>query len=99
MITDYSSIAIDYLISKKPVIFLCSTNEEYTANRGFILENNYDITMAGPKVNNFKQLLVAIEDALSTDSFKEERLKKIPLLHKYTDAKASERVYEIMKNL
>lgn len=99
MITDFSSIAIDYLITKKPVIFLNSTINEYSKNRGFILDDNYEILMAGAKVNSFRKLMDQINDSLTVDSFREERLKKLPLLLKYTDSDASKRIYEIMKDL
>ena len=99
MITDYSSIAIDYLITQKPIIFLESTLEEYSQNRSFILEDNYEIVMSGEKVYNFKELLITIQDSLTIDSYKEKRLEKLPLLHKYTDSYSSERIYQIMKNL
>lgn len=99
MITDFSSIGIDYLLTQKPIIFLNSLAEEYNKNRGFILEDNYEIMMPGEKVYNFNQLLKAIEDAILADSWKEQRLKMLPLLHKYCDSNASERVYKIMKGL
>ena len=99
MITDFSSIGIDYLITKKPIIFLNSLAEEYNKNRGFTLEDNYKIMMPGEKVYNFNQLLKAIEDAILADSWKEQRLKMLPLLHKYCDSNASERIYQIMKVL
>ena len=99
MITDFSSIGIDYLITKKPIIFLNSLAKEYNKNRGFTLEDNYEIIMPGEKVYNFNQLIKAIEDAILTDSWKEQRLKMLPLLHKYCDSNASERIYKIMKGL
>ena len=99
MITDFSSIGIDYLLTQKPIIFLNSLAEEYNKNRGFILEDNYEIMMPGEKVYNFNQLIKAIEDAILTDSWKEQRLKMLPLLHKYCDSNASERIYKIMKGL
>lgn len=99
MITDFSSIGIDYLITKKPIIFLNTTSKEYSKNRGFILEDNYEILMPGAKADNFEKLLQEIEDSLTVDSWKEKRLDAIPLLHKYTDNKSSERIYEIMKSL
>lgn len=99
MITDFSSIALDFLITNKPVIFLNSLVEEYNKNRGLILEDNYELLMPGEKVNNFEQLCSAIEDAILNDSWKEERIAKLPLIHKYRDNKSSQRVYEIMKGL
>lgn len=99
MITDYSSIGIDYLITSKPIIYLTQTSKEYSKNRGFILPDNYEIFMPGDKVHNFNKLINAIEDSLTVDSWKNSRTKALPLLHKYVDDKASERICEIMKNL
>ena len=99
MITDFSSIAIDYLISEKPVIFMNSLSEEYSKNRGFILEDNYELLMPGAKVSTFKQLISAMEDALTIDSWKKERTEKIPLLHKYLDSNSANRIFNVMKNI
>ncbi len=99
MITDFSSIGIDYLISKKPIVFLNSTADEYASKRGLILEDNYEILMPGEKVETFEHLVRAIEDALTIDTWKEKRLAMLPLLYKYLDSNSSERIYEIMKTL
>lgn len=99
LITDFSSIAIDYLISKKPVIFLNGLSDEYNKKRGFILEDNYEILMPGAKVDSFSSLIKAINDAITVDSWKSERLKMLPLLYKYFDSNSSARIYEIMKGL
>ena len=99
MITDFSSIGIDYLITKKPIIFLNTLADDYNKTRGFILEDNYELLEAGLKVRNFTEMLNAVNDSLTVDTYKQTRLAQLPLLHKYLDSKASERVYEIMKNL
>lgn len=99
MITDFSSIAIDYLILKKPIIFLDSLSNEYQKNRGFILEDNYSLLMPGKKVTSFQNLLHEITDSLTIDTYKEKRLKDLSLLYKYFDNKSSERIVNIMENL
>ena len=99
MITDFSSIGIDYLITGKPIIFLNSLANEYNKNRGFTLDDNYEILMPGEKVYNFSQLISSIEDALGEDSWKTKRYNMLPLIHKYRDGKSSERVYNIMRGL
>lgn len=99
MISDFSSITYDYLMLDKPIIYLNNLEDEYNTNRGLILEDNYEILMPGQKVNNFRQLYSAIVDAILADSWKEERMVKIPLIHKYRDNKSAQRVYEVMKGL
>lgn len=99
MISDFSSVVLDYLILNRPVLFLSSLAKDYSANRGMILSDNYDILMPGAKVNDFQSMLTEIKNNLEDDSYKEQREKGLPLLHKYRDDKACERVFEIMRGL
>ena len=99
MITDFSSIGIDFLISKKPVIYLTQISNDYSRNRGFILQDNYEIFMLGEKVRAYKELVDAIEDALTVDTWKDKRAEMLPYLHKYIDSSSSERIFNIMKTL
>ncbi len=99
MISDFSSVTVDYAILNRPVIYLNNLSGEYNKNRGMILEDNTDLLMAGVKVSSFKLLLEEITNNLEFDSKKVEREKILPLLHKYPDDKACERIYEIMKSL
>lgn len=97
LITDFSSISIDYLITGKPVIYLDNLTEEYQKNRGFILENNFEILLCGEKVKTYAELLFAIENAFNKKNDTGDA--KLKYLHKYFDNNSSQRVYEIMKNL
>ena len=99
MISDFSSVVLDYFILNRPVLFLSSLAKDYSANRGMILSDNYDILMPGAKVNDFQSMLTEIKNNLYEDSYKELREKGLPLLHKYRDDKACERVFEIMRGL
>lgn len=51
LITDYSSIYIDYLLTEKPIIFLPYDKEQYLKNRGFNF--NYENVTPGPKPKTF----------------------------------------------
>lgn len=99
MISDFSSVTLDYLILNRPVIYLNNLSEEYQQNRGMILPDNTKLFMPGSKVNNYTKLEFAIERNLYHDEFKAERERILPLIHKYQDNKSSERIYEIMKGL
>lgn len=55
LITDYSSIYIDYLLLNRPVIFLPYDKEEYLDNRGMNFE--YDKVTPGPKPEQMQDLL------------------------------------------
>ena len=99
MITDFASIAIDYLTTGKPILYLDNFTGEYKSDRGMILEDNFSILISGPKIKTYSDLKYYITESLSKDSYKEDRLKTVPLLHKYTDNKSSERIYNILKKL
>lgn len=99
MISDFSSVTIDYLILNRPIIYLSNIEDEYKTGRGMVLEDNYTRLMPGTKVKDFAQLLPAITDNLNNDPYKELREKDMPLIHKYLDGNTCERIFEIMKGL
>lgn len=72
LITDYSSIYIDYLLLQRPIIFLPYDREKYLYDRGMNFE--YDLVTPGPKPNNmnefFDELKLILEEK---DEFKDER--------------------------
>ena len=69
LITDYSSIYIDYLLTDKPMIFLPYDRQQYLDGRG--MNFDYDDVTPGPKPETFNDFL----DALSPkeDFWKSER--------------------------
>ena len=76
MITDYSSLGIEFLFLDKPVIYLVNDLEEYTKNRGFTF-NNLDFWMPGNRVKNLYDLIEAIDGSIVEDfKYKEEFAKK-----------------------
>ena len=99
MISDFSSVTIDYLILNRPVIYLTNLTESYNNIRGMILPDNTNLYMPGAVVNNMEILLKELDENLYKDSYKSVREQIIPLMHKYCDNKASERIFEIMKGL
>ena len=71
LITDYSSIYIDYLLTDKPMIFLPYDRQQYLDGRG--MNFDYDDATPGPKPETFNDFL----DALSPkeDFWKSERTR------------------------
>ena len=71
LITDYSSIYIDYLLTDKPMIFLPYDRQQYLDGRG--MNFDYDDVTPGPKPETFNDFL----DALSPkeDFWKCERTR------------------------
>lgn len=99
MISDYSSAPLDYLILNRPVAYLNNLADDYNKTRGIILEDNYEILMPGIKILTYNNLKSQLIDILNGDSYKEEREKLLPIIHKYRDFNTCERIYQIMKTL
>lgn len=99
MISDYSSAPIDFLILDKPVLYLNNLAEDYSSKRGMILEDNYEILMPGLKAVTFEDFKVQFLDCLYKDSYKSERERLLPLIHKYRDFNSCKRICEVMESL
>ena len=62
LITDYSSIYMDYLLTGKPILFLPYDQEAYLKERG--MNFPYDHVTPGPKPKTFQEFLNSMEDLL-----------------------------------
>jgi CDP-glycerol glycerophosphotransferase len=82
MITDYSSIYIDFLLTMKPVIFFPYDLEKYQNERGLLY--NYQEVTPGPHVFNQKDFIRESIHLLSDHNYyQEERLRVKKIFHQY----------------
>lgn len=96
LISDYSSIYVDYLLLDRPIIFSCPDILKYKKDRGFIVNNPIDL-MPGAFVNSQSSLLNTIESILQgNDEAAAVRKEKINLFHTYIDDNSSKRVFNEM---
>ena len=73
LITDYSSVFLDYYLLNRPVAFTINDYEEYKENRGFVFDDVKSL-MAGPTVSNLDDLLAFLNSVMmSEDEFYVER--------------------------
>ena len=73
LITDYSSVFLDYYLLNRPVAFTINDYEEYKEKRGFVFDNVKSL-MAGPTVSNLDDLLEFLNSVMmSEDEFYVER--------------------------
>ena len=75
LITDYSSIYIDYLLLERPILFLPYDREAYLKTRGFNFD--YDEVTPGPKPKSYAEFLNSIEGLLYNEMNYVENRKKI----------------------
>lgn len=71
LITDYSSIYVDYLLTDRPVIFIPYDYLEYSSRVGFSID--YTEYSPGHKPKSFNEFKEAICDALGNDVFSNKR--------------------------
>lgn len=82
LVTDYSSVYIDYLLLDKPCIFIPYDLENYNKKRGLLLD--YQLSTPGPKVLTYNEFKKMINDILlASDDFKIDRQKLRNKFHEY----------------
>ena len=75
LITDYSSIYVDYLLTKRPVLFLPYDYSEYNETVGFSID--YFNYTPGPKPENFKAFMQELTDLINIDSYYYEQRVRV----------------------
>jgi CDP-glycerol glycerophosphotransferase (TagB/SpsB family) len=79
LITDYSSIYLDFLLLDRPCMFIPYDVDLYRIKRGFLLEDYEDWT-PGPKIHSyedFKKSLLEIKNGIDQFGDERNRLRKI----------------------
>lgn len=79
LITDYSSICLDYLPLNRPMFFMTSDYEMYDKEIGFCVDYNH--WTPGYKPHTYKDFKISILDAIGKDSFKRQREA---VMHEYS---------------
>ena len=97
LITDYSSVVLDFILMNKPIIFYPYDYDEYTKIRKWDID--YFSTVPGPFAKNeeeFLKCLQSIETTFNKSDYKEkfEELKNKYYLNK--DGKSCERLYDFL---
>jgi CDP-glycerol glycerophosphotransferase (TagB/SpsB family) len=96
LITDYSSIYVDYLLLNKPIIFYQPDLELYkNIIRGLVVDENNKIHMPGPKLKNLKEIFEL--DEKDFDNYDLESSRRF--FHKYYDGRSLERLANFIKKI
>jgi len=98
LITDYSSIYFDYLLTNKPIIFFAYDLEVYI-RESRELYYDYNKVTPGLKATTFEELLDSIDKVLNNlDQFIEDRLSLRNYFFDDIDGKSSERLYQTIRS-
>lgn len=94
LISDYSSIAFDYMLLDRPMAYTTDDMDEYSI--GFSVEDPFKY-MPGKKLNTVDDLIRFIEDcSVGKDDYKTERRKVRDFIHQYQDQNNSKRFLELL---
>lgn len=96
LITDYSSMSIDYLLLDRPIGFILSDYAEYKASRGFSVDDPREY-MPGAHIYTFEDLLMFIDSVKNDeDNFTEQRESIKKIMHINTDGTACEKILDYL---
>jgi CDP-glycerol glycerophosphotransferase (TagB/SpsB family) len=99
LISDHSSVWIDYLLTQRPIVFAASDLEEYAGSRGFYFDPVTDL-FPGPLVTDLDALereLAAIFAAeVGDDAWAPRRREALRLHHVHVDAASADRVARLV---
>lgn len=87
LLTDYSSVWVDYNILRRPIGFVMNDFEEYIKSRGFTINNLVD-KIPGQIIDTYQKLIHFILYPLVPDS------ERTSIYNSFADSFSSERVYQ-----
>ena len=96
LVTDYSSVFIDFMLTGRPAVGFAFDRERYEGAHGFLVD--LDLAFPGPVVEDFEALLLALDASLDGDVDPDYDLKR-RLFHDQVDAQNSARVVERIRDL
>ena len=92
LISDYSSLPIDYTVMDRPIAFTMDDYKEYGENRGFNWDNIRD-WLPGEELFDFEDFLHFVDAvAEGKDNTKDKRRRLTNVFHAYRDDNNSQRV-------
>lgn len=98
MVTDYSSIYMDFILQDKPVIFFAYDYKKYL-EKDRDIQFDYDWITPGPKCFNQSELQQEIIQYLNgVDAFAEKRREIAQIAFEYHDGNASQRIWNYIKD-
>ena len=96
LITDYSSIYYDFLLTKKPIGLTIPDLEEYSKHLELISDNYKDV-IKGEYIYNYNDLIKFFKNVKDgIDPMHDERMKALDMFHQYKDFNSSARVVNYM---
>lgn len=97
IITDYSSIIVDFLILNKPIAFIPFDIEKYDNYRGLVVDFKNDVHTPGPKISQMNELISYLEQIMENkDPYEKFRDEAIKYYFTYFDGNSCKRVWDLI---
>jgi hypothetical protein len=97
LITDYSSVWVDFLLLDRPIVFAAADREEYGASRGHYAGPTEGPQLPGPEVRDLAELRPALREALrGDDPWATSRRAIRAEQHAWTDSGSAARVADLI---
>ncbi|ERS93446.1 glycosyltransferase [Staphylococcus simulans] len=94
LVTDYSSIFFDYLVTDQPIVFYAPDYEDYNSDRGLYI--NTDL-LPGPSVYDIDELVSAVNEAETNQDVYQTKYERFKDLYvPYEDGHVTERLVNKM---
>ncbi|MBU3188442.1 CDP-glycerol glycerophosphotransferase family protein [Clostridium bowmanii] len=99
LLTDYSSIYVDYLVLNRPICFLPYDVVQYDKVRGLAIDFTNYLDTPGPKLKCVDDLINYIKDTADTDQYIAIREAAQKNFYHYLDGDSCKRVWNLILNL
>lgn len=95
LISDYSSVYLNFLLLNRPIAFALPDFEEYNKTRGLVFDNPLEF-MPGPKCKTKKEIYDFISNVCNgIDNYSEDRKRVDSIVNTYHDGKNCERLLQV----
>lgn len=99
LITDQSSVWVDFLLTQRPIVFAICDLEEYERDRGYYFSPLQD-ALPGPVVGDLASLRTELEKVLSgADESGLRRRRALTMHHCHADASSADRLAQVVVSL
>lgn len=97
LVTDYSGIWVDYLLTGRPMLAFCHDRDSFGGDRGLI----YDLSQVfpGARVDTFEEFATEVDQALATNAVHPLYAHATSMFHAHVDERSSERVVGTIEKL
>jgi len=100
LITDYSSIYIDFLILNRPIIFIPFDYEKYSRYRGLVIDFKDKSETPGEKILNMDELINYLKELeKGNDNYVNWRLLARKKFYKHFDGKSCSRIWNFINKI